>query len=393
MPKELITNSSDPKDERTRLSGVVSEIFAVSMEAGERADSRSAAALQRAGKESSADAKAKLMADSKQQSDAAAAFWAITQAYVQKAEKLNLDGVNGKLYRGELELVKSHGKSGIDLITQTVNQRPDFATAHMMLGQAYLQQKNSPAAMDELPARCFQLSPTNIDASRRLLELLVPHANLTDVSLANQNEAKDLVTVALGIAPNDSEFQSYADILLTSDTDIGRAIKRREQVYVHSPDDVGNIEALASLYKKWETRHPLVDPSTPGGAPTTRPDGPSIKLVTTEFAKHPDNLDLAVMTAEFLAAAGQQDRAEAVFDPFITSIDVNVRYEALIDKAQLCQTMGRIPDAVAALNEAMKIQPAGVDQAQRVLGDMYYEVGNMADAIKVYRGLAQVHRR
>jgi len=385
--EELIVNSSDPKD-RDRETDLVGRIFTVSLQAGERADALSAANLQRAGKETAADAKARYTAESKKQSDAAAAFWAITQTYVQKAEKLNLDGVNGKLYRGELEMVKSHGKSGLDLITQTVNQRPDYATGHMMLAQAYLQQKNSGSAMEEF-RKVLQLSPTNIEASRRLMELLVPHGNLSDVSLASQTEAKELVTIALRLAPNDAEFQSYADILLTSDTDIDRAIKRREELYARNPDDLGNIEALASLFKRWEDRHPLVDPTTPGSTPTTRPDSPSMKLVTTEFAKHPDSLELAGLMADLLARSGQADRAEAVFDPFISGIDIDIRYEALIDKAQICKTIGRVQDAAAALNDAMKIQPPGNDQAQRVLGDMYYEVGNMADAVKVYRELAQ----
>lgn len=385
--ENLVANGTTPAD-RDRMTAVVDNIFNAALLSGSQADAISAAALEQAKSAATPDARTRLEATAKKQSDAAAGYWNLAQGYAQKAEKLNLDGAGGKLYRGRMEFLKSHGKDGIDLISQVAQQRPDFAAAHLMLGLAYSQSRDNDDALAEF-RKVIKLSPSNTEAMRMALELLVPHRNAADASVERQKEAKDIVDSALRIAPNDAEFQDYADVLLISDADLLGAINRRESEYRRNPDDLQNVESLASLYRRWDQQHPSAAAATPGEAVENQPESREMKLVAPVFAKHPDNLELASLMAQLVAEKGDTAQAEAIFDSFASSSDTDVKYDALIDRALLCKSIQRIDDAVTSLNEAIKIQPPNSDEAQRVMGDIYFEGGRFADAVKVYRGLAQ----
>ena len=47
--------------------------------------------------------------------------------------KMNLDGVDGKLYQGRLELFKTDYHSGRSLVEQAVAQQEDYALGHLIL--------------------------------------------------------------------------------------------------------------------------------------------------------------------------------------------------------------------------------------------------------------------
>ncbi len=124
--------------------------------------------------EIAADAASKDTDKEKAATDAAVRdkYWEIARNYVQKAENLNLDGVNGKFYRGRLEAMKSNGKTGIPLIEQAVALRPDYAFGHSILGQAYYTQERYDAALEEF-RQAVHLVPTNVTFIRATIELLL----------------------------------------------------------------------------------------------------------------------------------------------------------------------------------------------------------------------------
>ena len=110
----LVESGQSPQD-RDRESSVVDSIFNAATSAAVEAKSASDAASARADAATSGTDKAKFDADAKKNADLSNAYFVTAQAYAQKAEKLDLDGVGGKLYRGRMQFVKTEGKDGLDL--------------------------------------------------------------------------------------------------------------------------------------------------------------------------------------------------------------------------------------------------------------------------------------
>src|SRR5262249_35681985 len=148
-------------------------------------------------------------------------YWDIAQNYVRRAEENNLDGVNGKLYRGRYELLTSNGAKGLQLVEQVVGQRPDYAPAHAVLGQAYLIQ-NPPrldSAIDEF-RQAVHLVPNNLGLIRTTIDLLMRRRDP-----ASMQEAQELLKQGLAIAPTDRGLAQYGDLF----GDVGKAIEIREK--------------------------------------------------------------------------------------------------------------------------------------------------------------------
>src|SRR5262249_33065619 len=148
---------------------------------------------------------------------------------VQRAETLNVDGVGGKLLRGQLDIARSCSfydqisaaksdadkaslkadaeklsKSGLQTLEQAVGQRPEYANAHLTLGRAYYglmsysdylelkdKQKFMRAALEELKTAHLQ-APTSLDINRLYLTLLMRKGDAE-----SQTEAKRVLQTAM----------------------------------------------------------------------------------------------------------------------------------------------------------------------------------------------------
>ena len=226
-------------------------------------------------------------------------YWDVARDYAQKPENLNLDGVNGKLYRGRLEAMKSDGKSGIPLIEQAVAMRPDYALGHSILGQAYYSQERYDAALEEF-RQAVHLVPTNVTFIRATLDSLRHKSDS-----ASLQEAENLLKQGLMFAPRDPQLAQFADYLgYLSKEDLAKAVLVRERIFKSNPADIQNIHRLAILY----VRNDANDPKALDKA---------IADVHPLLEKNPKDLESLSQLADLYARSGKIDDGVKLFDPYI----------------------------------------------------------------------------
>jgi tetratricopeptide (TPR) repeat protein len=332
-------------------------------------------------------------------------YWKLGQTVVTDLEKLNLDGTDGKTYRGRLEMARSNGQNGLQFLQQAVAQRPDYAYAHQVLGQAYFglaavnagkgsavttTYRNS--ALEEF-RQTLRLAPNNILALQYAIELLVRKGDSASIK-----EAQGFVATALTIAPHNSRFISYQEIL--PNANIEDAIARRVALLKSQPEDRENLRRLAILYIQEKDKR--VNP-----ADKQRAMEEAVALLESDFQKHKDELAAGDLLARTLVEYDKSDqgasRAIDIYAEYLANPDQTVRFNALIAKAEFFRNVQLEPDTVKALvaakrinrdtlaeeaadalRQAIQIEPATQDDAERHLADMYFDLGRMAEAEEQY---------
>jgi tetratricopeptide (TPR) repeat protein len=339
-------------------------------------------------------------------------YWQKAQALVTDIEKLNLDGTDGKIYRGRLEMARTNGQSGVQYLQEAVQQRPDYAYAHQILGQAYYSlaalnaSKGSAASTTYFDSsleefrQVIRLAPNNLVALQYAIELLVRKGDS-----AGLKEAQGLLESGLALAPHNSRFIGYQEILLAN---VDSAIKSRVGLLKSQPDDRDNLRRLAGLYVRKKDKE-------------TQPDEKqkamdnAIALLESDYQNHKDELVAGDLLARMLVEYDKSDkgasRAIDIYAGFIASPDQAVRFNARIAKAEFFRNLLLRSDAIQALVAAKRIghddlraeaadilqqakqdEPASQDDAERHLADMYFDLGRMADAEKEYLGIIEKNK-
>lgn len=305
-----------------------------------------------------------------------ARYWKVLDEAVQQAEIRDIDGTKGKLFRGRLQLVKSGGREGLALVEQAVAARPDYAPGRSILAQAYYAQQ-PPRVEDALAEfrRALQLVPNDVTLVRSNLAML-----LRQPTAKNMEEAKKLLATGLRLAPRDLGMLALND-------QIGEprdAIRARESYYKSEPGRLDNLHALVNLYMRNAKNDPL-------GVQR------AIELVKPLAEKPSAELPHVALLAKLYVAAaegGTDEQRKAgmeqgikLFDPYLASGDEKVRFDGLIALGGFCsaKNVGQVDRAAAAFEAAIKIQPAGSDTAERYLGDLFFDINDMARAEEVYQ--------
>jgi tetratricopeptide (TPR) repeat protein len=332
-------------------------------------------------------------------------YWKLAQTIVTDLEKLNIDGTDGKIYRGRLEMARSNGQNGLQFLQQAVAQRPDYAYAHQVLGQAYygLAAVNADkgtavtttyrnSALEEF-RQALRLAPTNLLALQYAIELLMRKGDSVSIK-----EAQGLVATGLTVAPHNSRFISYQENLPNADID--KAIASRTALRQSQPADRDNLRRLAILYIQKKNKEG--DPDNKQKAMDS-----AIALLESDYQAHKDELAAGDLLAHTLVDYDKSDkgasRALDIYAGYLASADPTVRFNALIAKAEFFRNLQLEPDAIKALaaakrishdtlgeeaadtlKQAIQVEPATQDDAERHLADMYFDMGRMADAEEQY---------
>ncbi|HEY4330814.1 MAG TPA: tetratricopeptide repeat protein [Phycisphaerae bacterium] len=323
-------------------------------------------------------------------------YFETAEAYVIKAERLNIDGTEGKLYRGRLELARSDGAKGIDILANAVSQHPDYALGHLILGQSYYylgiknaKAKNTAAAtgnfnsaLDEF-RQVIRLTQNNVPAIEFAVRLLLQKGDSTSLK-----EAQSILAMGLAIAPFDPTFISASE-LLTGDVD--DAIAKRIALLKADPENRENATRLAILYVR--KKESLTDPAQKQAAINA-----AISIMDADHKSHPDDLQstrlLIQLYVENDKSGAGVKKALDVLQPYLANDNQDVRFNALIVKAEFLRTANVSEDgklalaadgtikkptlneeAAGILAEAAKIEPEGSDMAERHLADMYFDLG------------------
>lgn len=406
---EKVVSKPETPEDQLKLGVAISQIFSVAKSAAGEATS-DALRAQRSAElgEADGDAKAasKALADQKSFGDKAQSYLNICQEYAQSAEKWNVDGVNGKLYQGQLNLLRAQIAqasistttaarspdypaqakkvaadmgNAVQMIEQAVKERPDYAIGHFALAEAYESEGHRDDALMEF-RQVISLEPNNIGAISHAISILLRGNDVASIDPSAKAEAQKYIDTGMRLQPSNPFFQSSNDLLLSSDDEVDAAINRREAAYTRDPSDWYNAMWLARLYETKRTKLSLEE--------KLKQPNKGAEILKKLLAGYPENLDIAKAFAVVLAGDNDIDGALKVFDPFVASADGLVRWEAMKDKATLQKQAHRVQDAIDTLRQAIKIEPPGADMAQRMLGDLLFDEKRWAEAESVYQDIA-----
>ncbi len=291
-----------------------------------------------------------------------AKYWDIAQTYVQKAQRYNLDGVDGKLYAGRLQCAQGNTRDGLQTLEQAMTLRPDYSIGRTILGQAYMSVQRNSDAVDQF-RQAIQEKPDNLPALKSMIYILTDKGDTGSLQ-----QAATYLKQALLFSPYDAQLTEFRDTLAIKGAgDLADAIRVREDAFKKRPEDISNLKRLAGLY---------VSAKEPSKA---------IDLLLPLYQKNPDDIGVADTLAHLYSETQQTNTALTIYERFLGSKDEKIRFNATLRLGELYQSMAQMDKAAQTYQEAIKMESAGSDQAERRLADMYFDNDDMDDAIKVYQ--------
>lgn len=283
--------------------------------------------------------------------------WDLASRYAQKAEQLNVDGVNGRFFRGRLEVAKGNNEAGLKILKEATVSRPDFSMGWTVLGQAYLQIGQTREAKDALEHAVAQ-RPDNLPALKSLISICMAMGNDENIKAAQA-----YLVQARKFAPRDPELQSYDDLI----GDPVQMIIRHERRRQENPEDWENLRRLAVGYVR-------------KGEPAK-----AIEVLKPVQEKFPDDLSTADALARLYRDTQQPDMAFKLLEPFLASKDTKVQYAALLSVADLQRSLGQNTQAIKTFLTAVSKEPAGSTDANRRLADLYFDTEDLEHAEQLYK--------
>lgn len=176
--------------------------------------------------------------------------WNEGQTIVDKLVSLNVDGVGGKFVKGDFLLrkgevtAKADIEAAIGLFKEGLKERPAFANAWSLLGQAYADLEQYPNAEDAYD-HAIKIDPGHVAGTIGMARV--------KLVLLKMDEYQELIKRSYRLAPGNLWVKGkYLDLLAPTATpeQLAKYIKVCEQNLKDAPNDVENAIRLARLYEK-----------------------------------------------------------------------------------------------------------------------------------------------
>ncbi len=277
------------------------------------------------------------------------------QQLVQKAAKLNLDQVDGMLYQGRLELIEGESKpdkrgAAVSTFEQVVKKTPFNPTARRLLGQAYQRAGRVGDAL-EMFKRAYEGNLSDAPTVRDYVNGLIA-ANRGEEALLVINPRDG----ALSRIGNDQDLLNTWLVLEAKYGQREIVARTREAMMQRDPKDSDNAIALAGLYvedKKYDQADKI--------------------LSDLEKAGQIDKLRLAGLRAEVAGRRGDVDAGvKAMQDAITEDMPKDQKLRAYLTLSAFLNGRDRKDEAVAALRKAREFQNPDNAEADRALGDFYF---------------------
>ena len=167
--------------------------------------------------------------------------WKSAEKYAALAGEINIDGVEGKMYKARLEALRGNLDEAINLASQAIQISPHFGQYHAFLGDCYFAKGQFEQAKTEYETARSQ-SPSNMSALKGLIRV--------SERLGNSEDYAHWVTLAYRIAPYDSSLRERYLALSESSQDPEKVIRMRENIRKSDPGNLTNLLHLARLYEQ-----------------------------------------------------------------------------------------------------------------------------------------------
>ena len=161
------------------------------------------------------------------------------ERYAAKHRDLNIDGTEGNISYGRLEVARGNLEQAIELMRAGLKTYPNFSLGHTYLAEVYAASGRLDDAKSRL-RRALELDPSNGPANRLMGQI---------AERERDPAAEEKYTrLAARAMPNDAWVLKRLQ-LLDEARDPMRGIASREEIRAQEPDNIENLVYLARLYK------------------------------------------------------------------------------------------------------------------------------------------------
>jgi tetratricopeptide (TPR) repeat protein len=278
----------------------------------------------------------------------------------QTAARLDLDQLGGLLYQGRLQLIEGEGnpeklQAAVRTFEDAVKRVPLNPTIRKLQAQAYMRVGRLGDAA-EAYKRALEGKPDDVVVSRDYINLLIQLNRGKDALAAVGPE-----TGILKFFPANREMLLIWMELESRFGQRAKALTAREEMYKLEPKNSQNTYALADLYvrdERWDDAERLLD----------------------DLDKRDDvnKLGVANLRASMLANRGDIESGVAVIRGAIND-DMSPKQKtmAYLAMADFYRRHGMPDEATAAMRKAKETQDPKVMEADRALGDLYFEAATV----------------
>ena len=293
----------------------------------------------------------------------------------------------GLFVKSKLDIAEKRFDDAIRGLRSAIDQQPDWAKAHFLLGSALALSGERTAARTEL-ARALEIDATMIDARRLLADV---HAALGEHEYAVEEgrrflkERPDAIAVRLRVAQSlvnlDRVDEALAEIEAVDESkrnaEVNYAIAR---IYLRK----GRLDMARKFFEKalvQEPRHPEILGSLLTIDSSEGRTGESSARIKAALAEEPNSANLQQLAGRLAVIENQNDAAEAAFKKAI-ELDPNLMssYRLL---AQFYARTGRTGETIGTYEKALEVK-ADQPQIHHFLGVLYEFGGERDRAVQHY---------
>ncbi|NNM87391.1 MAG: tetratricopeptide repeat protein [Phycisphaerae bacterium] len=278
-------------------------------------------------------------------------------AVADLAGSLNLDGVNGALYRGRLEMGQGDVAGAVRTLKAALALNPQSAVMRTYYGAALLKSGNIEAGIAALKLALHQ-KPDDMAALKPLVQYYMNLQTPDSVARASRLIDQGLVYNTL-----DTQLRQWRRDLQDLYGPVGPAIRRRLAVYKSDPGDLRNIQRLAFLYGR------------------AKRYSAGVALLKAAYARHKENLVLATGLAQLYALDNKPTAAENIFNHLAESPNAKTAYLGRLMLGDFYRTRGEYAQAAQMYTSAARKQPAGSYQVQSRMANMLNALGHYKQAL------------
>lgn len=304
------------------------------------------------------------------------------ETMAQAAARLNIDRVDGALFRARLTGARGNRDEAIALLTQLVAQGSDDTNTLRVLANQYALNGDTDAAITTIK-NALALNAANPATQLQHIRLLEA-AGRTQEALAAAREARSFRNASPAID------NAWLELEARAGGPAGRAaaITRRESIRLGDPDNRLNNAALAELYilaRRFDDARPLID--------EIRAENDEIAAVLLDMRWHADQGRLLLDTDN----DGQRDdpvdgivAAQSIFQEYLLAQpEDQITSTAYLAYARFMIARDQLALALPAIEQARMIQPEGGFEAQQLLGDLYFTRSRFADAAEAFSEIVE----
>ncbi len=167
--------------------------------------------------------------------------WELAEECADAAERLNLDQIDGRLFRAQIAAAQDDYDRAIELLAEVLPGRPDLKRARAMLASYYSEVGKLREARETF-RELWSIDPMYAPAA-------IGMARVTE-QLGEFDEHQRWIERAHDLAPNNAYVRSRYLALQEERGTTAEVIAQRERVFQDNPGDTGNAYRLAVLYER-----------------------------------------------------------------------------------------------------------------------------------------------